>query len=73
MESPTGVIPESLMYPELKDAVVSFLITQPLPSWIKRRLLAGWATTVNTFPSAIDYNKVAASGIDRLVPVGMVK
>jgi hypothetical protein len=73
MESPTGIIPEELMYPELKDQVVAFLISQPLPSWTKRRLLAGWATTVNTFPTMLDYHTVVASGIDRPLPIGAVK
>jgi hypothetical protein len=72
MESPTGIIPEELMYPELKDQVISFLISQPLPSANKRRLLAGWATTVGVFPSQLDYHKVVASGIDRPLPIGAV-
>jgi hypothetical protein len=73
MESPTGIIPEDLMYPERREQVINFLISQPLPSWKKRALLGGWATTVGVLPTALDYHKVVASGIDRPLPIGAVK
>jgi hypothetical protein len=71
-ESTTGIIPEHLMFPQRKDEVVSFLIMQPLPSWTKRNLLAGWAVTVGVFPTPLDYHKVVASGIDHPLPIGVL-
>lgn len=64
MESPTGIIPESLMYPEKKAEVVQFLQAQPLPGDFKRRLLEGWAITVGIRVRSREYNLVAASGFD---------
>jgi hypothetical protein len=73
MESPTGIIPENLMFPWAKDKVISFLIAQPLPSANKRRLLAGWANTVGVWPTPLDYHQVVFSGIDNTLPLGAVK
>jgi hypothetical protein len=73
VESTTGIIPESLMYPEKKAEVISFLISQPLPSWTKRKLLVGWAVTVGVFLGAIDYHQVVASGTDNPLPIGVRK
>lgn len=64
MESPTGIIPENLMYPERKQDVVSFLIAQPLPGDFKRRLLEGWAITVGIRLRSRDFSLVEASGYD---------
>ena len=64
MESPTGIIPENLMYPEKKQLVVQFLIAQPLPGDLKRRLLEGWAVTVGIRVQSRDYNAVEKSGFD---------
>lgn len=64
MESPTGIIPESLMYREKKAEVVQFLIAQPLPGDLKRRLLEGWCLTVGIRARSRDFNLVYASGFD---------
>jgi hypothetical protein len=64
MESPTGIIPEELMYREKKAEVVRFLIAQPLPGDLKRRLLEGWCLTVGIRARSRDFNLVHASGFD---------
>jgi predicted TIM-barrel enzyme len=64
MESPTGIIPEALMYPERKKEVVAFLMAQPFPGDYKRRLLEGWAITVGIRCASRDYRAVENSGFD---------
>jgi hypothetical protein len=64
VESPTGIIPEELMYREKKAEVVQFLLAQPLPGDLKRRLLEGWAITVGIRVRSRDFNLVHASGFD---------
>lgn len=64
MESPTGIIPEALMYPEKKPQVVAFLQAQPLPGDLKRRLLEGWAITVGVRCQLKDYRVLEQSGVD---------
>jgi len=64
MESPTGIIPEELMYPQRKQQVIAFLLAQPLPGDLKRRLLEGWAITVGLRCNAKDYRVLEQSGID---------
>jgi hypothetical protein len=58
------------MYPQRKPEVVAFLIAQPLPSWVKRRLLEGWCVTVGVRCSNIQYHVVEVSGVDQTVPLG---
>lgn len=65
MESTTGIIPEELMFPQLKNDVISFLVMQPLPSWTKRRLLEGWCITVGCRAKSHEYHMVEMSGVDR--------
>lgn len=65
MESPTGIIPEELMFPQKKKEVISFLLSQPYTGDFKRRLLEGWAVTVGLRLRGNDYARVEASGIDR--------
>ncbi len=64
MESPTGIIPENLMYPEKKKQVIAFLIAQPLPGDLKRRLLEGWMITVGIRLRSRDFAAVQNSGFD---------
>jgi hypothetical protein len=64
VESPTGIIPEELMYREKKAEVVQFLLAQPLPGDLKRRLLEGWAITVGIRVRSRDFHLVHASGFD---------
>lgn len=70
MESTTGIIPEYLMYPQRKMDVINFLIAQPLPSWVKMRLLEGWAMTVGVRCSNKQYHMVEISGVDQTIPLG---
>jgi hypothetical protein len=65
MESTTGIIPENLMFPQMKKQVISFLIAQPLPSWTKRRLLEGWCVEVGVRCFSSQYHIVEASGVDQ--------
>jgi hypothetical protein len=64
MESPTGIIPEDLMYRAQRTAVVDWLVKQPLPGHLKRNLLAGWAVLVGVKISGRELRKVEASGAD---------
>lgn len=64
MESPTGIIPEDLMYREKKRDVIAFLQAQAYPGDFKRRLLEGWAVTVGLRLRGSDFAAVERSGID---------
>jgi hypothetical protein len=64
MESPTGIIPEDLMFREKKADVVRFLQAQAFPGDFKRKLLQGWAISVGVRIRAREYNLVDASGVD---------
>jgi len=70
MESTTGIIPEELMYPELKREVIAFLIAQPYTSNYKRRLLEGWCMTVGVRCTSHQYHLVEVSGVDKTIPLG---
>ena len=69
MESTTGIIPEELMYPQLKKEVIAFLIALPLPSWTKRRLMEGWAMTVGIRVRSQEYHLLEVSGVDQTIPL----
>jgi hypothetical protein len=71
MESPTGIIPEELMYPQMKKQVISFLIAAPAPSWLKRRWLEGWAVNVGVRLFSSQYHMVEMSGVDAPGPFGI--
>lgn len=64
MESPTGIIPEEYMFRKRRGDVVTWLTQQPLPGYLKRNLLAGWAVLVGVKISGRELKKVEASGID---------
>jgi hypothetical protein len=68
MISPTGIIPEALMYPQRKKDVINFLLAQPFPGQFKRRLLEGWAVTVGLRIRAREYQLLDASGVDTELP-----
>jgi hypothetical protein len=70
VESPTGIIPEELMYPERKRDMVRFLLSQPLPSWVKRRLAEGWCITVGCRLRSREYHLLEVSGTDKSIPLG---
>lgn len=64
MASPTFVIPEELMYPDRKRAVVDFLAKLPLEAKLKKNILLGWAQTVGMRIEASLYSELEESGID---------
>lgn len=66
MLSPTGFIPENLMYPECKKAVVNFLMAFPMDGYLKRRYLEGWAVTVGVRIQSKDYKAVQNTGLDEV-------
>jgi hypothetical protein len=63
MISPTGIIPEELMYPQRKKDVINFLIAQALPGNLKRRLLEGWCVTVGVRARPREYYLLDASDV----------
>ena len=63
--SPTTVIPEELMYPSQKKAVIDFLILAPAEAKLKSQLLLAWAQEVGIRLRERDYVAVQTSGIDR--------
>jgi len=65
MASPTGVIPELLMFPGKKREVVDFLKKLPLESRLKRNLLLGWAQTVGMRIEQSLYRELEESAIDK--------
>lgn len=64
MISPTGIIPESLMYPERLGEVMQLLKDTPGTGSWKREVLQGWARTVGTKISQGQYNAVYDTGYD---------
>lgn len=66
MESPTGLIPEELMFREKRMDVVRFLQAQPWPGDFKRRVLEGWCLTVGVRAPSRDYLAVERSGVDEV-------
>jgi hypothetical protein len=64
MLSPTGIIPEDLMYPAKKAEVMRFLKSQPFPADMKGELLKGWALTVGQRVSAREMKSVERTGVD---------
>ncbi len=68
MSSPTGIIPEELMFPAKLGAVIRFLQDLPINGERKRALLFGWARTVGVKLNASQYARVRESGIDRAGP-----
>jgi len=63
--SPTGVIPELLMRPQMKREVMKFLKEAPAEAKLKKALLLGWAQTVGVRLRQRDYRELEESAIDR--------
>jgi len=63
--SPTGVIPEALMFPQKLAEVEALLIALPVPGDVKEELLFGWARVVGVKLRESLRRKVRESGIDR--------
>ena len=64
MDSPTGLIPEQLMYREKKQQVIAYLQGQPWPGDFKRSVIEGWALTVGIRVRSRDFQLVTRSGFD---------
>jgi hypothetical protein len=65
MESPTGIIPESMMYPQSLGEVMERLKALPGSSDEKLNVLVGWAKEVGVKLSASQKDAVRDSGYDR--------
>lgn len=64
MISPTGIIPEELMYPSKLGEVMAFLKTTVGTSTWKRDVFQGWARTVGVKISGSQQNAVFQTGWD---------
>jgi hypothetical protein len=62
--SPTGIIDESLMFPERLSQVMQFLKDKPATGSWKREVLQGWARVVGAKISQAQYNAVYRTGYD---------
>jgi hypothetical protein len=62
--SPTGIIPESLMYPAKLGEVMSYIKALTAPAEWKRGLLFGWARVVGVKLNSSQYLAVYNSGWD---------
>jgi hypothetical protein len=65
LDSPTGFVPESLMYPQKLGEVMDLLKRTPGPSDAKLEILVGWAKEVGVKLSASQKDAVRDSGYDR--------
>ncbi len=63
--SPTGVLPEELMFPRRLADVIKFLEDLAIPGAVKEQLLVGWSRTVGVKLSSGQLAKVRRSGIDQ--------
>lgn len=64
-KSPTGIIPEELLFPAKRAAVMAYLINLPVDGDDKVDLLIGWAKAVGVTVNASQRDTVRQSGIDR--------
>ena len=63
-KSPTGIIPEELMYPARRLEVMAFLMRLPIPGNDKVDLFIGWARMVGVTVNASQRATVRNSGTD---------
>jgi hypothetical protein len=68
MISPTGIIPEELMYPQKVREVMQWISTTPGTGTWKRQLLQGWAKTVGVKITGPQLNVVYNTGWDLWQP-----
>jgi hypothetical protein len=66
MLSPTGLIPEELMFREKRMDVVRFIQAQAWPGDFKRNVFRGWCLTVGVRAPARDFRAVERSGVDEI-------
>lgn len=62
-KSPTGIFPETLMYPARLGDVLKFLEGLPVPGDEKESLLFGWSRVVGVKLNASQYARVSRSGV----------
>jgi hypothetical protein len=63
--SPTGIVPEYMMYPRYLGDVMKFLQQMPIPGDDKEKLFVGWARWVGVKINASQRAAVRNSGTDR--------
>lgn len=63
-KSPTGIVPEALMFPARLPQVIQFLVRLPIEGDDKVELLVGWAKAVGVTLNAAQRNTVRQSGVD---------
>jgi hypothetical protein len=64
-KSPTGIIPEELMFPAKRAEVMAFLALLPVHGDDKVDLLIGWARMVGVSVNSSTRRTVRETGIDR--------
>ena len=64
-KSPTGIIPEELMFPSRTKDVMLFLSTLPVHGDDKVELFVGWAKMVGVRVNASQRQAVRMTGTDR--------
>ncbi len=63
--SPTGILPEELMFPAKLNDVILFLEKIPIPGDQKDQIFFGWARTVGVKISGAQRARVRQSGVDQ--------
>jgi hypothetical protein len=66
MASPTGIIPEAMMWPNQLGKVMDYLKAMPIPGDDKEKIFVGWARWVGVKINASQRAAVRNSGSDRL-------
>jgi hypothetical protein len=64
-KSPTGIIPEELLFPSKLADVMAFLATLPVEGDDKVELFVGWAKMVGVRVNSSQRAKVRNTGTDR--------
>jgi hypothetical protein len=63
--SPTGIIPEELMYPARLGDVMAFLKAWPAPGDTKVEVFVGWARTVGVKVNGSQKHALYVTGLDQ--------
>ena len=63
MESPTGIIPEALMYYSKRTEAYNYLLSLPIHGDVKRDLWVGWCSWVGLYATAREKQVLFDSGI----------
>ncbi len=65
MTSPTGIIPESMMFASKRGAVMDFLKELAVVGDLKEQLLVAWAQAIGVRVNSSQRAAVRNTGIDR--------